>query len=105
MRARAFDPLRLDVFRHLFAAAAEEMGAALLTSSFSPNIRERRDFSCALFDGNGRMIGQAAHVVDCIHWYMNAGFPEAVTCAGGKIHLQGVEIPETTTMMACLGST
>jgi N-methylhydantoinase B len=57
-----FDPLRLDVFQHLFAAAAEEMGAALLRSSFSTNIRERRDFSCALFDGEGRMIGQAAHL-------------------------------------------
>jgi len=57
-----FDPLRLDVFQHLFAAAAEEMGAALLRSSFSTNIRERRDFSCALFDGRGRMIGQAAHL-------------------------------------------
>ncbi len=62
-RARAAaDPLRLDVFQHLFAAAAEEMGAALLRSSFSTNIRERRDFSCALFDGQGRMIGQAAHL-------------------------------------------
>ncbi len=59
---RAFDPLRLDVFQHLFAAAAEEMGAALLRSSFSTNIRERRDFSCALFDGSARMIGQAAHL-------------------------------------------
>lgn len=56
------DPLRLDVFQHLFAAAAEEMGAALLRSSFSTNVRERRDFSCALFDGRGRMIGQAAHL-------------------------------------------
>lgn len=60
--SRGFDPLRLDVFQHLFAAAAEEMGAALLRSSFSTNIRERRDFSCALFDGAGRMIGQAAHL-------------------------------------------
>jgi len=59
---RGFDPLRLDVFQHLFAAAAEEMGAALLRSSFSTNIRERRDFSCALFDGRGRMVGQAAHL-------------------------------------------
>jgi N-methylhydantoinase B len=58
----AVDPLRLDVFQHLFAAAAEEMGAALLRSSFSTNIRERRDFSCALFDGRGRMVGQAAHL-------------------------------------------
>jgi len=61
-RAAGFDPLRLDVFQHLFAAAAEEMGATLLRSSFSTNIRERRDFSCALFDGQGRMIGQAAHL-------------------------------------------
>jgi N-methylhydantoinase B len=59
---RAFDPLRLDVFHHLFAAAAEEMGAVLLRSSFSTNVRERRDFSCALFDALGRMIGQAAHL-------------------------------------------
>ena len=56
------DPVRLDVFHHLFAAVAEEMGASLLRSSFSPNIRERRDFSCALFDGRGRMIGQASHL-------------------------------------------
>ena len=55
------DPLRLDVFQHLFASVAEEMGATLQRSSFSPNIRERRDFSCALFDGEGRMIGQASH--------------------------------------------
>jgi N-methylhydantoinase B len=59
---RGADPARLDVFQHLFAAAAEEMGAALLRSSFSTNVRERRDFSCALFDGQGRMIGQAAHL-------------------------------------------
>ncbi len=60
-RAR-LDPVRLDVFHHLFAAAAEEMGVTLQRSSFSPNIRERRDFSCALFDGAGRMIGQASHL-------------------------------------------
>ena len=59
---RAAPALRLDVFQHLFAAVAEEMGAALLRSSFSTNIRERRDFSCALFDARGRMIGQAAHL-------------------------------------------
>ncbi len=54
--------LRLEVFHHLFAAAAEEMGAALQRSAFSTNIKERRDFSCALFDGQGRMISQAAHI-------------------------------------------
>lgn len=56
------DPVRLDVFKHLFAAVAEEMGVSLQRSSFSPNIRERRDFSCALFDQAGRMIGQASHL-------------------------------------------
>jgi N-methylhydantoinase B len=54
--------LHLEVFQHLFAAAAEDMGASLMRSSFSPNIQERRDFSCAVFDGAGRMLSQAAHI-------------------------------------------
>lgn len=53
---------RLEVFHHLFAAAAEEMGAALMRSAFSPNIKERRDFSCALFGADGEMVAQAAHL-------------------------------------------
>jgi len=60
--ARGFDPVRLDVFQHLFASVCEEMGAALMRSSFSPNVRERRDLSCGLCDRDGRLIGQAAHL-------------------------------------------
>jgi len=56
------DPIRLEVFKHLFSAIAEEMGAVLRKASFSPNIKERRDFSCAIFDANGSMIAQAAHI-------------------------------------------
>jgi N-methylhydantoinase B len=56
------DPIRLEVFKHLFAAIAEEMGVVLRKASYSPNIKERRDFSCALFDTQGRMIAQAAHI-------------------------------------------
>jgi N-methylhydantoinase B len=56
------DPIRLEVFKHLFAAIADEMGAVLRKASFSPNIKERRDYSCALFDTQGRMIAQAAHI-------------------------------------------
>src|SRR3954471_17450793 len=41
---------------------AEEMGAVLVRSAISPNIRERRDASCALFDADGRMVAQAAHI-------------------------------------------
>jgi N-methylhydantoinase B len=56
------DPVRLEIFKHLFAAIAEEMGTVLRKASYSPNIKERRDFSCAIFDGRGRMIAQAAHI-------------------------------------------
>ncbi len=56
------DPIRLEVFKHLFAAVAEEMGVVLRKASYSPNIKERRDFSCAVFDPTGNMIAQAAHI-------------------------------------------
>lgn len=56
------DPVRLEVFHHRVAAIAEEMGAALMRSSFSPNIKERRDLSCAVFDGDGDMVAHAAHI-------------------------------------------
>jgi N-methylhydantoinase B len=58
----SFDPVLLEVFKHTFAAIADEMGVVLRKSSFSPNIKERRDYSCALFDAQGRMIAQAAHI-------------------------------------------
>lgn len=56
------DPIRLEVFKHIFAAVAEEMGVVLRKSSYSPNIKERRDYSCAVFDPSGNMIAQAAHI-------------------------------------------
>ena len=56
------DPVRLEVVRHLLAACAEEMGTVLRRTAFSPNIKERRDFSCAVFDADGRMAAQAAHI-------------------------------------------
>lgn len=56
------DPIKLEIYKHLFAAIAEEMGVVLRKASFSPNIKERRDFSCAVFDTQGKMIAQAAHI-------------------------------------------
>src|SRR5258708_28754975 len=47
---------------HAFASVAEEMGLVLVQSALSPNIRERRDASAALFDARGEMIAQAAHI-------------------------------------------
>lgn len=54
--------VELEVFRHLFTALAEEMGAALKRASFSPNIKERRDYSCALFDASGAVVAQGDHM-------------------------------------------
>lgn len=57
-----FDPLDLEVMAHAFAAVAEEMGGVLVRGALSPNIRERRDSSAALFDADGQMVAQAAHI-------------------------------------------
>ncbi|OEU84536.1 MAG: hypothetical protein BA865_05365 [Desulfobacterales bacterium S5133MH4] len=56
------DPVTLEVFKHLILAIPEEMGANLRRTAFSPNIKERLDESCALFDANGRLIAQAEHI-------------------------------------------
>src|ERR1043165_4123750 len=57
-----FDPTTLEIYRALFTSAAEEMGVALRRTAFSPNIKERRDYSCAVFDAQGPEIGQGAHM-------------------------------------------
>src|SRR5690242_5380462 len=56
------DPATLSIFNSLLASIAEEMGATIGRSALSPNIRERRDYSCAVFDRRGQMIAQAAHI-------------------------------------------
>ena len=56
------NPILIEVFKNRFSSIAEEMGMALMRTSFSPNIKERRDFSCAIFDKTGDMIAQAAHI-------------------------------------------
>ena len=58
----SIDPIRLEVLKNRFASLTEEMGAVLQRTAFSPNIKERRDFSCALFDSDGEMLAQAAHI-------------------------------------------
>src|SRR5690606_10224960 len=53
---------RLSVWNALLASVAEEMGVTLGLTAHSPNIRERRDYSCAVFDPDGEMVAQAAHI-------------------------------------------
>ncbi len=57
-----FDPIKLEIFKNIFSSLAEEMGVALCRASYSPNIKERRDYSCAIFDTCGDMVAQAAHL-------------------------------------------
>jgi len=56
------DPVELEIFRELFHSIAEEMGASLRRSAFSPNIRERRDYSCAVFDRSAQVIAMGDHM-------------------------------------------
>ncbi|MBS7668990.1 hydantoinase B/oxoprolinase family protein [Croceicoccus gelatinilyticus] len=58
----ALDPVRLEIFNNLFMAIAEQMGQALQNTALSVNIKERLDFSCALFDGGGALIANAPHM-------------------------------------------
>jgi len=56
------NPILLEVFKNRFSSISEEMGVTLNRTAFSPNIKERRDFSCAVFNENGEMVAQAAHI-------------------------------------------
>lgn len=62
MRTDSHNPITLAIVRQLLEAVAEEMGATLQRTAVSANIKERRDFSCAVFDAKGQLAAQAAHV-------------------------------------------
>jgi len=56
------DPVKLEIFKSLYSSVAEEMGVSLRRSAFSPNIKERRDYSCAVFNQHGVLIAQGDHM-------------------------------------------
>ena len=56
------NPIRTEIMKHRLVSVAEEMGARLQRAAFSPNIKERCDFSCAVFDASGNLVAQAAHI-------------------------------------------
>jgi len=56
------DPIELEIFKNIYHSIAEEMGAALRRTAFSPNIKERRDYSCAIFDAHGQVIAMGDHM-------------------------------------------
>ena len=61
-KAPEIDPITLEVMRNGLQSIAEEMGSVLKNTSFSPNIKERMDASCAIFDVQGELVAQAEHV-------------------------------------------
>ena len=62
MKLAAADPVELAIFQSAVHSIAEEMGAALRRTALSPNIKERRDYSCAIFDGQARVIAMGDHM-------------------------------------------
>ena len=62
LRLMRRDPVELEIFKNLFHSVAEEMGAALRRAAFSPNIKERRDYSCAVFDDAGEVLAMGDHM-------------------------------------------
>jgi len=104
---KQFDPITLEIYRALFTSVAEEMGIALRRTAFSPNIKERRDYSCAVFDREGRVIAQGDHMP--VHL---GSMPMAVAAALREIQLQpgdvvalndpfsgGTHLPDVTLVM------
>ncbi len=102
------DAIDLTVFSSLFSSVAEEMGVTLCRAAYSPNIKERRDYSCALFDDQGRLVAQAAHIP--VHL---GSMPEAVRVALERVtfvpddlvifndpYLGGTHLPDVTMVSA-----
>src|SRR5271154_6005916 len=56
------DPIEFEIFKNIFVSIAEEMGITLRRTGFSPNIKERLDYSCAIYDANGHTIAQGDHL-------------------------------------------
>ncbi|HWN09114.1 MAG TPA: hydantoinase B/oxoprolinase family protein [Pyrinomonadaceae bacterium] len=102
-----FDPTTLEIYRALYTSVAEEMGVALRRTAFSPNIKERRDYSCAVFDAAGNVIAQGDHMP--VHL---GSMPMAVAAALRQVDLQpgdvaavndpfagGTHLPDVTLVM------
>ena len=58
----SFHPIKVELYRNLFTSVDQEMGTVLRRTAFSPNIKERRDYSCALFDGQGEVVAMGDHM-------------------------------------------
>src|SRR5918996_3568276 len=102
-----FDPTTLEIYRALYTSVAEEMGIALRRTAFSPNIKERRDYSCAVFDANGRVIAQGDHMpvhLGSMPMAVAAALKEIKFAPGDVVALNdpfagGTHLPDVTLVM------
>ncbi|MBS3818132.1 hydantoinase B/oxoprolinase family protein, partial [bacterium] len=78
-----FDPIELEFFKNIFVSISEEMGAVLGRTALSPNIKERKDFSCALFTKKGDTLAQGSHIP--VHL---GAMPLSVQAALDSMHLE-----------------
>jgi N-methylhydantoinase B len=110
---KSFDPITLEIYRALYTSVAEEMGVALRRTAFSPNIKERRDYSCAVFDSSGRVIAQGDHMP--VHL---GSMPMAVAAALAAVKIEpgdivalndpfagGTHLPDVTLVMGVFDET
>src|SRR5690349_9628130 len=79
----AIDPVTLEVLRNALESIADEMGAVLKRTAFSPNIKERMDASCAIFDSAAQLVAQAEHVP--VHLGSMLRSVEATIAAAGTV--------------------
>ena len=107
MKKVRFDPTTLEIYRALFTSVAEEMGVALRRTAFSPNIKERRDYSCAVFEANGRVIAQGDHMpvhLGSMPMAVAAALKEIKFAPGDVVALNdpfagGTHLPDVTLVM------
>ena len=110
-RTSNFDPTTLEIYRALYTSVAEEMGLALRRTAFSPNIKERRDYSCAVFDAAGRVIAQGDHMpvhLGSMPMAVAAALRETTIAPGDVIALNdpfagGTHLPDVTLVAGVFG--
>jgi N-methylhydantoinase B len=108
---RSFDPTTLEIYRALYTSVAEEMGVTLRRTAHSPNIKERRDYSCAVFDARGRVVAQGDHMpvhLGSMPMAVAAALRDAPPGPGDVVVLNdpfagGTHLPDVTLVMGVFG--
>ncbi len=100
----SINPVELELFKNRFSSIAEEMGVVLQRTSYSPNIKERKDFSCAIFDKRGEMVAQALHIpvhLGSMSWAVKSAISDMELKEGDMVILNdpfrgGTHLPDVT---------